>query len=74
MVINYHLIIYPVKTYEEENMTVKELMDALQEMPKSAKVVVVNPTLCGLKITKIKHQESIIYEEGVVEILVRMRR
>ena len=49
-------------------MTVKELMDALQEMPESAKVVVVDPTLCGLKITKIKHQESTIYEEGVVQI------
>ncbi len=49
-------------------MTVKELMDALQEIPESAKVVVVDPTLCGIKITKIKHQESTIYEEGVVQI------
>lgn len=49
-------------------MTVKELMERLEEMPESAKVIVIDPTLCGLNITKVRHKESTIHEDGVVQL------
>lgn len=49
-------------------MTVKELKEKLAEMPDEAKVIVVDSFLCGNQIIAVKHRESTIYKDGVVQI------
>ena len=49
-------------------MTVKELKEKLAEMPDEAEVIVIDSFLCGNQIIAIKHRESTIHKDGVVQI------
>ena len=49
-------------------MTVKEIKEKLAEMPDEAEVIVIDSLLCGNEIIAIKHRESTIHKDGVVQI------
>ena len=49
-------------------MTVKELKEKLDKMLDGAEVIVVDAVLKGNRITAVKHRESTLHDDGIVQI------